>query len=511
MKTHIQNKIIYHIYPKSFQDSNDDGIGDLNGIRSRLDYLSWLGVDLIWLGPVYRSPGFDNGYDISDYYDIDPIFGTRADMTSLLKDAKARQIGVMMDIVANHTSHTHEWFKASELDPSGPYGEYYIWRDKPNAMNSFFGGSAWTYSPIRKQYYFHSFAPEQPDLNWEQEQMGKELAEVLSYWVKQGVKGFRFDVIDLIGKNVDTLEWFCFDKVKAGLKTLLSRVDSSGLVLVGEAGALNAGQIIELQQSSLLDMVFNFEVTALDEQTGRGKWELAPFSTRRFKDALVSWQERLQNGGWNSLFWNNHDQPRAISRWYADSLEAAAMLAVLQFGLRGTPFIYQGDEIGMTNGLIQLEDYKDIETLNYLKTSDNLEGVRMKGRDHARIPMAWTSGSSGFSKSEPWLRAVKIESGRTVENQQQDKSSLLFLYRQLIGLRKTYPVLMKGQFCVMETKEHLLCFQRTDPTERAVTVLVNLTDQEVKHPFEIERLLCATHEQPSSVLRPYEAVICYTF
>ncbi len=190
MKTHVQNSIIYHIYPKSFQDSNDDGIGDLNGISSWLGYLSWLGVDFIWLSPVYRSPGFDNGYDISDYYDIDPIFGTRADMTSLLKDAKVRQIGVMMDIVANHTSHTHEWFKASEMDPSGPYGEYYIWRDKPNAMNSFFGGSAWTYSPICKQYYFHSFAPEQPDLNWEQELVGKELDRspvVLGKAGRQGV------------------------------------------------------------------------------------------------------------------------------------------------------------------------------------------------------------------------------------------------------------------------------------------------------------------------------------
>lgn len=511
MKTYIQDKIIYHIYPKSFQDSNEDGIGDLNGIRSRLDYLSWLGVNLLWIGPVYRSPGFDNGYDISDYYDIDPIFGTKTDMTSLIEEAKAKKIDVMMDIVANHTSYKHEWFRASELDPTGPYGDYYIWRDKPNTMNSIFGGGAWTYSVIRKQYYFHSFAPEQPDLNWEHEKVGKEMAEILAFWVKQGVKGFRFDVIDLIGKDVDALKWFCFEKVKAGLKTLLSRVDSSGLVLVGEAGALNAEQIIELKQECLLDMVFNFEVTALDEQMGKGKWELAPFSTRRFKDTLISWQERLQDGGWNSLFWNNHDQPRAISRWYADSLEAAAMLAVLQFGLRGTPFIYQGDEIGMTNGLIQPENYKDIETLNYLETFDNLEGVRMKGRDHARIPMAWTSGLSGFSKSEPWLIALEIEHGRTVENQQKDKSSLLFLYRQLIGLRKNHPVMTKGQFCMIETNERILCFQRTDLTERAVTVLVNLTNQEVKHSFKIERVLCATHERPSSVLRPYEAVICYTF
>ncbi|MCY1691572.1 alpha-amylase family glycosyl hydrolase [Exiguobacterium sp. SL14] len=326
MKLNHRHQVVYHLYPKSFLDTNEDGIGDLDGIRKRLDYLHWLGVDMIWLCPVYSSPGYDHGYDVADYTSIDPVYGSMDEMEALINEANHHGITVMMDIVANHTSHCHEWFIASENDPNGPHGDTYIWRDEPTEVESFFGGSAWTYSSVRQQYYFHSFAKEQPDLNWEQSIVAKEFARILSFWTEKGIRGFRFDVIDLIGKQFHPHRWLDFERIQKGLREMMVSIDRSRLLLVGEAGGLSPSEIRQLQKEGLLDVVFNFETCALDEEVGKGKWHLRSFDPRALKRTIRKWQEEMKEEGWNSLFWNNHDQPRVITRWYDNDLNAKKCL-----------------------------------------------------------------------------------------------------------------------------------------------------------------------------------------
>ncbi|MGE6492719.1 alpha-glucosidase [Exiguobacterium sp. NPDC077395] len=507
------NKVstVYQIYPKSFQDSDGDGVGDLQGVISRLDYLSWLGVEMIWLNPVYVSPGYDNGYDVADYTRIDPLFGSMDDMDELIREADNRGIGIMMDIVANHTSHQHEWFLQSERDPEGAYGNFYIWRDTPNEWSSFFGGGTWTYSPIRNQYYFHAFAPEQPDLNWKNEYVRKEMAEVLAFWVERGVTGFRFDVIDLIGKDVDRKQWLDFPLMRRYLKDLVAQVDTSSLLLVGEAGGLTPDEILDLQRDSSLDVVFNFEVCALDEQGGQGKWKLAPFEPSRLKTTLDTWQRAFAMEGRNSLFWNNHDQPRVISRWYDDDERAAKMLAVLLYGLKGIPFLYQGEEVGMTNGLIAPEDYQDIETLNYLKAGGTLDAVRMKGRDHARIPMLWGEGTDSFSTGTPWLQSAHNEAGRNVATMCTDETSLLYLYRELIALRRTNQLLRDGAYELVPTEERLYVYRRIIDGEPPLLVVANLSQDTLPLPSGCGERLISTEKDEAPMLRPFEAFICYNF
>lgn len=502
---------VYQVYPKSFQDSDGDGIGDLRGIIGRLDYLEWLGIDMIWLNPVYVSPGYDNGYDVADYTRIDPLFGSMEDMDALIREAKDQGIGIMMDIVANHTSHQHEWFIQSERDPDGTYGDFYIWRDTPSEWSSFFGGGTWTYSPIRGQYYFHAFAPEQPDLNWRNERVRTEMAAVLAFWVERGVTGFRFDVIDLIGKDVDEKRWLDFTLMRRYLKELVAQVDPSSLLLVGEAGGLSPDEILTLQRDGSLDVVFNFEICALDEQVGKGKWALATFEAPRLKTTLDTWQRAFAVEGQNSLFWNNHDQPRVISRWYDGDMRAAKMLAVLLYGLKGIPFLYQGEEVGMTNGVIAPEDYQDIETLNYLQTGGALDAVQMKGRDHARLPMAWGEGADVFSTATPWLRSSHAVAGRDVSTMRADETSLLHLYRELIALRRTNRVLREGTYELVPTEDRLYVYRRTIAGETPLLVVVNLSPDTVPMPLGCGDRLISTEQIESPMLRPYEAFICYNF
>ncbi|WP_070329042.1 alpha-glucosidase [Exiguobacterium aurantiacum] len=506
-----QVNTVYQVYPKSFQDSDGDGVGDLRGIIGRLDYLEWLGIDMVWLNPVYVSPGYDNGYDVADYARIDPMFGSMEDMDELIRKAKDRGIGIMMDIVANHTSHQHDWFLQSERDPEGAYGDFYIWRDTPNEWSSFFGGGTWTYSPVRGQYYFHAFAPEQPDLNWGNEQVRTEMAGVLAFWAERGVTGFRFDVIDLIGKDVDRKRWLDFPLMRRYLKDLVAQVDASSMLLVGEAGGLTRDEILALQRDGSLDVVFNFEVCALDEQVGQGKWKLASFEPSRLKATLDTWQRAFAAEGRNSLFWNNHDQPRAISRWYDGDERAAKMLAVLLYGLKGIPFLYQGEEVGMTNGMIAPEDYQDVETLNYLGTGGTLDAVRMKGRDHARLPMAWGEGADTFSTGTPWLRSLHHDEGRDVSTMRLDETSLLHLYRELIALRRTNRVLRDGAYELVPTEDHLYVYRRFLAEETPLLVVVNLSPDTVPIPVECGDRLIATEQVESPMLRPYEAFICYNF
>jgi glucan 1,6-alpha-glucosidase len=400
--------VIYQIYPKSFQDSNGDGIGDIPGIITRLDYLKKLGIDAIWLSPVYRSPQYDNGYDISDYKDIDPMFGTMNDMENLIKEAKKRNIRIIMDLVLNHTSDEHYWFQEAKKSRSNPYHDYYVWRNgvegtPPNDMKSTFGGSAWTWVPEVQQYYFHQFSEKQPDLNWDDPKVRREIYDMILWWMNKGVEGFRLDVIDQIAKEPDHKITVNGPKLHEYIRELSKETFQKGkdIITVGEAWGADPerAKMYSNPDNSEFSMVFQFEHICLDQQEGKSKWDLAPLDLVKLKNVLAKWQKELYQTGWNSLFWNNHDLPRIVSRWGNDGkyrVESAKMLATILYGLQGTPYIYQGEELGMTNVRYNIEDYRDIETLNlYKERTENgysvqevMNSIYAKGRDNARTPDA---------------------------------------------------------------------------------------------------------------------------
>lgn len=372
-----KSAVIYQIYPKSFQDSNGDGIGDIPGIIGRLDYLQTLGIDGIWLSPVCASPQADNGYDISDYRAIDPMFGTMADMEALIAEAKKRGISIIMDMVLNHTSDEHFWFQEAVKSRTNPYHDYYVWQDGtpdclPNDMGACFGGSAWTWVPTVEQYYFHQFAVKQPDLNWANPKVRQALHEMIRFWMEKGVEGFRLDVIDLVAK--EPMRGITADgpKLHAWLRELSGETfrRRPGTVTVGEAWSANveSAKRYSAPDGSELSMVFQFEHIQLDQMPGGEKWDPIPLSLTALKKCLARWQKGLHGYGWNSLFWNNHDLPRIVSRWGEDTRyreQSAKMLAILLYGMEGTPFLYQGEELGMTNAPLKLEACADIETQQF--------------------------------------------------------------------------------------------------------------------------------------------------
>lgn len=369
-----KSAVFYELYPRSFQDTTGTGIGDLKGVISRLDYLETLGIDAIWLCPICASPQVDNGYDISDFCAIDPLFGTMQDMETLIAEAKKRGIGILVDLTLNHSSNQHRWFREALKSRDNPFHDYYIWRDggpdaPPNDMRAGFGGSAWEYVPELGQWYFHQFAPEQPDLNWDNPALRQELYRVLRFWVDKGVAGFRLDVIDQIAKDPDQKITTNGPRLHEFFREMSREAFlEEGLVTVGEAwGAdIQRAKLYSAPDGSELSMVFQFEHIGLDQQPGKDKWDLAPLSLPRLKDCLRRWQQGLHNCGWNSLFFNNHDLPRIVSRWGNDRqyrVESAKMLATMLYGLQGTPYIYQGEELGMTNIRLELEQYQDLEKI----------------------------------------------------------------------------------------------------------------------------------------------------
>ena len=419
-----QNAVIYQIYPRSFQDSNGDGIGDLQGIISRLDYLGTLGVDAIWLSPVCRSPQDDNGYDISDYQDIDPMFGTLKDMEELISEAGKRGIRIIMDLVLNHTSDEHPWFVEAKSGKENPYHDYYVWRDgdpktPPNDMKAGFGGSAWEWSPEAGQYYFHQFSAKQPDLNWDNPKVRQEIYQMIRWWMEKGVGGFRLDVIDQIAKVPDERITNNGPMLHTYIRELSRETFQKGdLVTVGEAwGATpDLARLYSSPDGTEFSMVFQFEHILLDQQEGKEKWDLAPLPFLKLKEIFNQWQTSLYQCGWNSLFWDNHDLPRIVSRWGDDKryrTESAKMLATLLHGMQGTPYIYQGEELGMTNVRYSIEEYRDIETLNLYRErmeagyekEDVMASVYAKSRDNARTPMQWDNGiHAGFTDGIPWMK-----------------------------------------------------------------------------------------------------------
>ena len=524
-----QSAVFYQIYPKSFQDTTGNGVGDIQGIIRHLDYLEKLGIDGIWLSPVCRSPQVDNGYDISDYRDIDPVFGTMQDMEELIAEADRRGITVIMDLVLNHCSDQHPWFLEAQKSRDNPCHDYFIWRDgdgstPPNDMTAVFGGSMWTYVPHLKQYYFHQFAPEQPDLNWDNPEVRRQLYEMIRFWVQKGVGGFRLDVIDQIAKVPE-------EKITANGPRLheylqeLSReaFREEGLVSVGEAwGAdVERAKRFSSRDGLELSMVFQFRHICLDQKPGGEKWDIAPLRLPDLKKCIASWQEGLAEEGWNSLFMNNHDLPRVVSRWGDDGVyrkESAKMLATFLHGLQGTPYIYQGEEIGMTNIRLPLEQYVDLEIHNLFHKrvgegyapEEVMQSIYARGRDNARTPMQWTAGeNAGFTTGTPWLPVNENHSFINVEAALADPDSVFYYYQKLIQLRKTCDVFRNGRFTLLLPEDTRRFVYRRDTQDQHMLVICNfagesapLKDIEIPHTAQ---LMLTNYPSPEARLRPYEA------
>lgn len=534
------NSVVYQIYPKSFCDSNNDGIGDLNGIISKLDYLKNLGIDVIWLSPVYKSPNDDNGYDISDYYDIMDEFGTMEDMDRLLKEANNRNIKILMDLVVNHTSSEHKWFKEAIKNKDSKYRDYYIFRkpldgDVPNGLESCFGGSAWEMDETSNEYYLHLFSKKQPDLNWENPNMRKEIYNMMNFWINKGIAGFRMDVIDLIGKDIDKEITGNGPKLHTLIKEMNRETfGDKNLLTVGETWGVtpDIAKLYSNPNGDELSMVFQFEHIGLDEIKGKSKWDLANLDFVELKKVFSKWQAELEGRGWNSLFWNNHDLPRIVSRWGNDKGEyrklSAKMLATILHMQKGTPYIYQGEEIGMTNVKFDsIEDYKDIETLNMYKERIDkgydrnhiMNSIYVKSRDNARTPMQWSrEQNGGFTKGIPWIRVNENYKDINVDEALRDKDSAFYHYKALINLRKENDVIIYGTYNCIDINHKAIYSYVRELNGIKFLVVANFYDKIEKFilPQNIHydkcQLILSNYKDSNNipneiVLRPYEALI----
>lgn len=529
-----QNAVVYQIYPRSFQDSNGDGIGDLQGIIKRLDYLEELGIDAVWLSPVCRSPQDDNGYDISDYQDIDPMFGSLDDMEQLIQEAKKRNIRIMMDLVLNHSSDEHRWFQEAKKSRDNPYHDYYVWRDGeegifPNDMGSVFGGPAWEWVPELGQYYFHQFSVKQPDLNWENPKVRREIYDMILWWMDKGAGGFRLDVIDQIAKEPDRKITNNGPRLHEFIRELSRETFQKGdLITVGEAwGAdIDRAKLYSNPDASEFSMVFQFEHMMLDQEPGKEKWDSCPLPFVKLKQNLAKWQTELHGCGWNSLFWNNHDLPRIVSRWGNDKeyrTESAKMLATILHGMQGTPYIYQGEELGMTNVQFDsIEKYQDIEIRNMYRErlakgyaeKEIMESIYAKGRDNARTPMQWDDTvHAGFTTGTPWMKVNPNYREINAEAERRNPDSIFHYYRKLIRLRKEDPIFAEGDFkLLLEEDENIFAYVRS-LADREVLVVANFTEQEIICTLPEEwkggEVLIHNYKDggKSEVLRPYESMM----
>ena len=536
----FKNSTVYQIYIKSFCDSNGDGVGDLNGIRAKLPYLKSLGVDYVWVTPFFRSPMNDNGYDISDYYAVNPMFGTMEDAEAMLREADKLGIGFMFDMVFNHTSTEHEWFqKALSGDPE--YMDYYIFRDgvdghAPTNWESKFGGSAWEYVPSQGKWYLHLFDVSQADLNWENPRVREELKNVIRFWKGKGVKGFRFDVVNLISKP----ERFEDDREGDGrrfytdgrhvhefLRELVADTGIGDMATVGEMSSTSLDNCVRYTrpEDKELSMCFSFHHLKVDYRDG-DKWALMEPDLKKLRELFQLWQEEMaRQGGWNALFWCNHDQPRAVSRFGDDQAywkESAKMLSTFTHLMRGTPYIYQGEEIGMTNaGFTDIAQYRDVESTNYYKilldkglsSRDALHILAQRSRDNGRTPMQWTAGEhAGFSTAEPWLGIPKNCRTINVESEEDDPDSILNHYRKLVQLRKEQPIIAEGDIRFLETgNDRVIAYERNLDGER-LTVVCSFSggeetiDATLAETLQAGSVLIGNYAERRDVLRPYEAV-----
>ncbi len=546
--------VVYQIYPRSFMDSNGDGVGDIAGITQRLDYLKDLGIDVIWLSPVYQSPNDDNGYDISDYRAIMKEFGTMEDFDEMLRQAHARGLRIVMDLVVNHTSDEHQWFVESRKSKENPYRDYYIWREgkegdvPPNNWGSCFSGSAWQYDEATKMYYLHMFSRKQPDLNWDNEIVREEVFDMMRWWCEKGIDGFRMDVISMISKTEGLPDGKMADGALYGdfgpyvcngphvhqyLKEMNEKVLSKyDLLTVGETPGVTVEEARKYTGSSEkeLNMVFQFEhVEGMDEES---KWNTRPVSLLCLKRILSKWQTGLHDVGWNSLFLSNHDQPRSVSRFGNDSDEyrerSAKMLATCLHMMQGTPYVYQGEELGMTNyPFTEMSQFRDLETINAYRElveeshkrepEELIRCFQHRGRDNARTPMQWDdSENAGFSTGTPWIGVNPNYRGVNARAQQQDPESVFSYYKKLIRLRKEHDIIVYGSYrLLMEESDSVFAYVRTLGQQKLL-VLCNFTrdEQALDIPAQVRcsdgEVLISNYgkEQAEDIqtLRPYEAI-----
>lgn len=547
-----KSAVVYQVYPLSFADHNADGIGDIHGIIDHLDHIRDLGVDVIWLSPVYRSPHDDNGYDISDYESVDPRFGTIEDLDQLIAAVHANGMKLILDLVVNHTSDEHPWFQESRRAREGVKANWYIWRDprpgtvggetgaEPNNWGGSFSGSAWEWVPERGQYYLHLFSKKQPDLNWDEPQVRAAIFHMMNRWIDRGIDGFRMDVINFISKNPAFADGEILPtgfgdggpsfvsgplvhEYLAEMKEAVFGHRDGEYFTVGEMPGVTPEQAARFtdQEGGQLNMVFQFEHVELDHDTG--KWDYKPVGIIDIKQSLGRWQDTLAESGWNSLYWNNHDQPRVVSRWGNDReywYESATALATVLYLHRGTPYIYQGEEIGMTNvAFSDVQDFRDIETLNYYETAVNrlglpsesvLDALRRSSRDNARTPMQWTSETNaGFSVATPWMPVNENHKWLNVAAQRNDPSSILSFYKRLIAFRHATPVVIDGTFeMLLPDDPHVYAFRRQLGDDKLI-IVANLSDLRVSPELDLGglRVVMTNHAQNSTdqELAPWEA------
>lgn len=545
-----KSAVVYQVYPRSFRDSNGDGVGDLRGIISNLDYIRTLGADVIWLNPIYASPNDDNGYDISDYYAIMPEFGTMADFDELLREAHARGLHILMDLVVNHTSDEHPWFLESRKSKDNPYRDYYIWREgregePPNNWGSCFGGSAWEQCPETGEYYLHLFSRKQVDLNWENPSVRQEIYRMMRFWLDKGVDGFRMDVINYISKvpglpdgpllptGYGNFEPYCINgpRIHEYMQEMNREVLSHYDVLtVGETPGVSPEDACRFAAAdgSELNMVFQFQHMGLDYDDHFGKWSLQPMPLDKLRANLSRWQTGLHGKGWNSLYWNNHDQPRIVSRLGNDSTNAlrvasAKMLGTLLHMMQGTPYIYEGEELGMTNmSFASVDEYRDIDALNGYRELTSIHGmsadealarVNSHSRDNARTPMQWdATPNAGFSTGKPWLAVNPNYTAINAATQIQDPASVFSCYRELIRLRKQYEVVIEGDYEQMLDGSETFFAYRRHWAGYTLTVICGFNreavDDEEVASYGHGKLLLSNYEQiRDGVWQPYEARI----
>ncbi|NCU17516.1 alpha,alpha-phosphotrehalase [Pallidibacillus pasinlerensis] len=540
---------VYQIYPKSFNDTTGTGTGDIQGIIEKLDYIKKLGADVIWLTPIYQSPQNDNGYDISDYYAIDPSYGTMEDFEQLLEETHKRGMKLIIDLVVNHTSTEHEWFKQARSSKDNPFREFYIWKDPkngglPNNWQSKFGGPAWQLDEKTGQYYLHLFDVTQADLNWENETLREKIFDMMRFWAEKGIDGFRLDVINLISKNQDFPDDDIGDgrrfytdgpRIHEFLHEMNRNVFSKyNMLTVGEMSSTNLESCIKYTnpEREELSMTFQFHHLKVDYPNGE-KWTKAPFDFIELKQILSDWQVGMhEGGGWNALFWCNHDQPRAVSRFGDDGKyhqESAKMLATTLFMMQGTPYIYQGEEIGMTNpNFTSIDQYRDVESLNAYKilleegkTEEEVIAIlQQKSRDNGRTPMQWSKEQhAGFTEGTPWLGVADNYPEINVEKALEDPNSIFYHYQKLIKLRKQYDIITYGDYkLLLDADPQIFAYTRNWKDEKLLVIsnfygkdtVVDLQLEEVKQP---EILLSNYEDSPRKLdqleLRPYESIVYY--
>ncbi|PFJ50059.1 alpha,alpha-phosphotrehalase [Bacillus cereus] len=541
--------VVYQIYPKSFNSYYNKETGDIKGVTEKLDYLKELGVDYIWLTPIYQSPQNDNGYDVSDYYSIDPSYGMMEEFEELLEEAKARNIEIMLDIVVNHSSTEHKWFKEAKEDKNSPYRNYYIWRDEENNWQSKFGGSAWKYDEKTEQYFLHLFDETQADLNWENEKLREEVYDMMRFWLDKGVTGFRLDVINLISKDQSFLNddgstatsdgrkyYTDGPRVHEYLQEMNRNVfEGKDVITVGEMSSTTIDNCIKYSnpERNELSMTFSFHHLKVDYPNG-DKWTKAAFDFIKLKEIMSNWQIEMQKGGgWNALFWCNHDQPRIVSRFGDDGKyrnESAKMLATAMHMLQGTPYIYQGEEIGMMNPKFEsIEQYRDVESLNIydIKLEEGLSKeeiigiLKQKSRDNSRTPMQWNEEvNSGFTTSTPWISVADSYTEINVEKALEEKESVFYHYKKLIELRKTYDVITEGEYAILDANHPKIWAYTRTVNDEVLLVINNFYGEEITYSVPVhvqldgmkQEVVVSNYKDSSTDikklnLRPYESIV----